>query len=95
MKVFLVLVMLISISNSLKILGIFPIPVLSHFKFFHAILRGLADADHEVTVLSRFANAPEDKDAPAHYKHLLLTNSTINVNSVDLEVKHETRIMKG
>lgn len=72
----------IDIANSLKILGIFPHPGLSHFHFFHPILRGLADAGHDVTVISHFP----DKNAPANYVDMPLTKTTLLTNSVDLEV---------
>ncbi|XP_031634295.1 UDP-glucuronosyltransferase 1-7C-like [Contarinia nasturtii] len=78
----LVLLLFLSTANSLKILGMFPIPILSHFKFFHSILRELADAGHDVTVVSHFP----DNDAPVNYKDLLLPKSDLALNSVDLEV---------
>lgn len=67
---------------SLRILGLFPHPGQSHFHFFHPILRGLADAGHDVSVVSHFP----DKHAPANYKNLRLPITTMLANSVDLEV---------
>ncbi|XP_031639046.1 UDP-glucuronosyltransferase 1-3-like [Contarinia nasturtii] len=81
-QIVLVLVLAISTSNSLRILGIFPHPGESHFRFFHPILRALAEAGHEVTVLSHFP----DNDAPENYKDLLLTNTTLLTNAVDLKM---------
>ena len=69
-------------TNSLKILGLFQHPGVSHFHFFHPIMRGLADAGHDVTVVSHFP----DKNAPSNYKDLVLRKTDILTNSVDLEV---------
>lgn len=69
-------------ATGYKILGLFAHPGLSHFNFFKPILRGLADAGHEVTVISHF---PE-KNPPKNYKDLPLDNFSSLVASVDLEV---------
>lgn len=69
-------------ATSYKILGLFPHPGLSHFNVFQPILRGLADAGHEVTVISHF---PE-KNPPENYKDMPLDSTTTLVSSVDLEV---------
>lgn len=71
-----------NIVNSLKILGIFPHPGLSHFHFFHPIMRGLANAGHRVTVVSHFP----DKNAPENYIDMPLTATELLTNSVNLEV---------
>ncbi|KAH8271775.1 hypothetical protein KR044_005411 [Drosophila immigrans] len=44
-------------SVSLKILGLFPHPAISHFQFFHPILRGLAETGHKVDVISPYPDA--------------------------------------
>lgn len=72
----------ISESSSLQILGLFPHPGLSHFHFFHPIMLGLAEAGHNVTVLSHFP----DKHAPSNYKDLVIGGQTDLTNSVDLAV---------
>lgn len=72
----------ISESSSLQILGLFPHPGLSHFHFFHPIMLGLADAGHNVTVLSHFP----DKNAPSNYKDLVIGGQADLTNSVDLAV---------
>lgn len=74
----------INSANSLKILGLFPHPGVSHFHFFHPIMRALADAGHDVTVVSHFP----DKDAPVNYKDLKLPSTNLLTNVVDLEVNH-------
>ena len=65
-----------------KILGLFPHPGVSHFHFFHPILRGLAERGHEVTVVSHFP----DKSPPIGYQDIPLTGRETLSNSVDLKV---------
>lgn len=73
---------LIATAESLKILGLFPHPAISHFHVFHPIMRGLADAGHDVTVVSHFP----DENAPANYKDLHLPSTDSLTNAIDLEV---------
>ncbi|XP_022230648.1 UDP-glycosyltransferase UGT5 [Drosophila obscura] len=61
-------------ASSLKILGMFVHPAISHFKFFHPILRGLVAAGHSVDVLSPFA----DKESPSGYTDYLLPSSNLS-----------------
>lgn len=72
--------------NGLRILGLFVHPGLSHFHFFHPIMRGLAEAGHDVTVVSEFP----DPNPPKGYKDLVLSKqgglSDGLVNAVDLDV---------
>lgn len=70
--------------HNLKILGLFPHPGISHFHFFHPILRGLAERGHEVTVVSHFP----DKSPPIGYTDLPLTGMDTLANSVDLKVRN-------
>ncbi|XP_067632107.1 UDP-glycosyltransferase UGT5-like isoform X2 [Eurosta solidaginis] len=65
----------------LKILGLFPHPGISHFKFFHPIMRGLAEKGHDVTVISHFP----DKAPPIKYRDIPLSNQPTLSNSVDLK----------
>lgn len=69
-------------TESLKILGLFPHPGLSHFHFFHPIMRGLAEKGHDVTVISHFP----DKNAPQNYKDISLPKTNTLANTVDLTV---------
>lgn len=69
----------------LRILGLFPHPGLSHFHFFHPIMRELALQGHNVTVVSHF---PDAKPV-ANYKDLPLSGMTSLTNSVDLDVGFE------
>ncbi|XP_055326702.1 UDP-glucosyltransferase 2-like [Sitodiplosis mosellana] len=86
-KVHYILMLMLAVStnnvgNSLKILGLFPHPTMSHFNFFHPILRGLADAGHDVTVVSHFP----DKNAPKNYIDMPLKTTKLLVNSINLEI---------
>ncbi|XP_049309941.1 UDP-glucosyltransferase 2-like [Bactrocera dorsalis] len=72
---------LVQASYPLKILGLFPHPAISHFHFFHPIMRGLAEKGHDVTVLSHFP----DKSPTARYRDLPLTRHETLTNSVDLK----------
>lgn len=69
-------------ADSLRILGLFPHPGVSHFHFFHPIMRELAAQGHNVTVVSHFPDAK----APANYKDLPLSGMASMTNSVDLNV---------
>ena len=41
-------------ANGHRILGLFPHPGISHYQFFHPVMKALAEAGHEVTVVSHF-----------------------------------------
>lgn len=85
---YLILIFVISLcgigehATGYKILGLFPHPGVSHFNAFQPILKGLADAGHEITVISHF---PE-KNPPANYKDMPLDFLSPLTSSVDLEV---------
>lgn len=51
------LVLLLSVSDGFKILGIFPTSAPSHFITGSALMKGLAANGHEVTVISPFPQA--------------------------------------
>lgn len=67
--------------NGYRILGIFPHLGASHFRFFHPIMKRLAEVGHQVTVISHF---PEKNPHP-NYKDLSITGEP--ELSVNLEVK--------
>lgn len=72
-----------SSSSAHRILGIFPHPGHSHFQFFHPIMKALAEAGHEVTVVSEFPN----KEPIENYNDELLSSESNGlVNAVSLEV---------
>ncbi|XP_029720092.2 UDP-glycosyltransferase UGT5-like isoform X1 [Aedes albopictus] len=52
-------VVVIGSSAAYRILGLFGHPGLSHFKVFQPIMRGLAEAGHQVTVVSYFPSLDE------------------------------------
>ncbi|XP_034669406.1 UDP-glucuronosyltransferase 2B17 [Drosophila subobscura] len=60
--------------SSLKILGMFAHPAISHFKFFHPIMRGLAEVGHSVDVVSPFP----DKAPPTGYTDYKLPSSNLS-----------------
>lgn len=55
-NIFLLFVSCITWSSvsSYKILGVFHIPAKSHYIVGHALMKGLAEQGHEVTVISAF-----------------------------------------
>lgn len=68
--------------NSHRILGLFPHPGMSHFQFFHPVMKALAEAGHEVTVLSHFpSKVPID-----NYRDEVLSGEQDLTNFVNLEV---------
>lgn len=73
---------MVNAGHQLKILGLFPHPGVSHFHFFHPIMRGLADVGHDVTVVSHFP----DKSPPIRYKDLPLTGLQTLQNTVDVKM---------
>lgn len=80
----LAMAMTIPQSHSLRILGLFPHPGVSHFHFFHPVMLGLAQVGHNVTVVSHFP----DPKAPSNYKSLIIGGQETLVNSVDLAVNN-------
>ncbi|KAI9586511.1 hypothetical protein GQX74_002358 [Glossina fuscipes] len=74
--------------HNLKILGLFPHPGISHFHFFHPIMRSLAERGHEVTVVSHFP----DKSPPVGYHDISLGGKETLANIVDLQIFENRRI---
>lgn len=63
-----------SVSNY-RILGVFPIPGRSHYFLGSALLKGLAEAGHDVTIISPF----KDSEYPSlskngSYREIVLEN---------------------
>ncbi|KAH8282260.1 hypothetical protein KR054_006500 [Drosophila jambulina] len=77
---FLLLSLLVMSCNSLNILGMFPHPAMSHFKFFQPIMRGLAQAGHNVDVISPF----RDVEPPKGYKDYQLPPASLT-DAINLE----------
>ncbi|XP_058056928.1 UDP-glycosyltransferase UGT5-like [Anopheles bellator] len=69
-------------ADAYKVLGLFPHPGQSHFHFFEPILKGLAAAGHEVTVVSHFP----DKSPPPNYVDVPLEGMTSLSDSVSFEL---------
>ena len=78
---FIVLIGCLNFINGYKILGLFPHPAISHFRFFEPILHGLAEAGHNVTVVGLFGwdNAPEN------YKDIKMPGEILT-NAIGLQV---------
>ncbi|XP_070065012.1 uncharacterized protein [Drosophila virilis] len=68
-------------GRPLKVLGLFPHPGVSHFHFFQPIMHALAEAGHDVSVVSHFPA----KNPPIRYKDFPLTGTEKLTNSVDLK----------
>ena len=78
----------VSITNGHRILGLFPHPGLSHFQFFHPVMKSLAEAGHEVTVVSHFRNEKPIEN----YKDELLSGKQDGLkNAITLDVSFQTR----
>lgn len=80
--ILILLCMVTQLTCGLNILGLFPHPAISHHKFFQPIMRGLAEAGHQVTVVTHFP----DKNPPPTYKDLVLPSANTLMGSVDLNV---------
>ncbi|XP_055918221.1 UDP-glycosyltransferase UGT5-like [Eupeodes corollae] len=78
---------LTSFVGSYNILGLFPHPGISHFNFFHPIMRGLAEAGHNVTVISHFP----DRKPVENYTDLVLPPVDLFINTVDLKALTKRR----
>lgn len=70
-KVLLLLHYLTASINCYKILGVFPCPSRSHYAVGHALMKGLADDGHEVTMVSPFSQNQPIKN----YTEVLLEHS--------------------
>ncbi|XP_058056931.1 UDP-glucosyltransferase 2-like [Anopheles bellator] len=68
-------------SDAYRVLGLFPHPGLSHFKVFHPIMRGLAEAGHHVTVVSYF---PDNEPLP-NYQDFRFEGQDILTNAFSLQ----------
>ncbi|XP_063921468.1 UDP-glycosyltransferase UGT5-like [Zophobas morio] len=73
MKSFFALVFLVVLHNSkcAKILGVFPIPVRSHYSLGNSLMKGLAEHGHDVTIVTPYI----DKNPPkkGSYRQIELT----------------------
>ncbi|XP_053692404.1 UDP-glycosyltransferase UGT5-like [Sabethes cyaneus] len=78
---FAVVLLVLSNVESYKILGLFPHPGISHHYFFDPVLKGLAAAGHEVTVVSHFPSP----NPPSNFTDLKLEGVELLINSVSFE----------
>ena len=70
-----------------RILGLFPHQAVSHFHFFEPVMRALADAGHDVTVVSHFPS----KTSTQNYRDEPLIGLEPLTNSVNLEVSSKVQ----
>lgn len=77
-------------TTALKILGLFPHPAISHFRFFEPVLRSLANAGHDVTVVGLFPW----KDAPENYHDVIIPGEVLT-NAIDLQVRSQQGARSG
>jgi glucuronosyltransferase len=76
-------------TNSHRILGLFPHPGISHFQFFHPVMKALAEAGHEVTVVSQFPS----KQPIENYRDEPLSGKSDLTNFVNLDVSFKINIL--
>ncbi len=69
-------------NESLTILGLFPYPRFSHFQFYRPVMRAIADAGHNVTVISYFPDA----HAPKNYVDFKLGDPGVITNFLNITV---------
>lgn len=67
---------------AIKVLGLFPHPAISHFRFFEPVLRELAAAGHDVTVVGLF---PWKEGRPANYHDVVIPGEVLT-GAIDLQV---------
>ena len=90
--IFIVILILGQSSNGHRILGLFPHPGFSHFNFFQPVMHALAEAGHDVTVVSHFPN----KEPHENYKDELLNNVDAGLlNVVSLDVSRLIKTLKS
>lgn len=82
-----ILVLMVTVVSPYRVLGLFPHPGISHFHFFHPIMKGLAEAGHNVDVVSHFP----DKNPVKNYHDLPLVGISSLMNVVDLDVSINCR----
>lgn len=77
-----VFLLLCCATSGHRILGLFPHPGISHFQFFHPVMKALAEAGHEVTVVSHFPA----KEPIENYRDESFQSKQDLTNFVNLEV---------
>ncbi len=80
--IILALSLAIEANESLTVLGLFPYPRFSHFKFYNPVMRAIADAGHNVTVISYFPDA----HAPKNYVDFTLGEPGAITNFLNITV---------
>lgn len=81
--ILLVNIVVLTCANASRILGVFPIATGSHFVLTSKLMKGLAEAGHDVTVVSPYRL----KDLPKHgkYRDVMLEGFASDFESKSLE----------
>lgn len=79
---FMILQSFLSFGDAYRILGLFPYKIHSHFAFFRPVLQTLAEAGHELVVLSHF---PEE-NATSNYRDEVLTGMQSMTGAFEFDV---------
>lgn len=80
MRSLFVLLFFASFANCYKILCVFPLPSRSHYYVGHALMKGLAEDGHQVTIVSPF----QQKKPIENYTEVLLEHSWTRFERGDL-----------
>lgn len=75
-------VITVPLTDSARILGIFPHHGESHFVFFEPILKALDNAGHDVHVISHF----ELTNVSSRFQNIVVSKPGSSKNAVDLAV---------
>ncbi|KAJ8930348.1 hypothetical protein NQ314_016857 [Rhamnusium bicolor] len=73
------------VGDSARILAVFPTPAPSHYILGNALLRGLAEAGHDVTMISPFSESNPPKGGS--WRDIVLTGFVEEYKDVTLEEK--------
>lgn len=85
-----ILLLLCCATDGHRILGLFPFPGVSHFHFFHPVMKALAEAGHEVTVVSHFPS----KEVIENYNDEPLEGIGDLKNTINLDVSDMTSLVE-
>lgn len=84
MKILFILGLLVWSVQSSRILGIFPLHGDSHYNLARALLRGLAERGHDVTVINTFGEKEPPKNGT--YRDIIIDmNKDINIPKSNLK----------
>lgn len=76
---------LLPIALGYRILGVFPVPLKSHYYLGRALMQGLVDRDNEVTVISPF----KEKNPIKNYNEIFIENSYERFRNGKVQMKFD------